>query len=120
MVLEDRERDQSASSEVNFDRLLEKVRLASSVKLFDMAYVYLTAILVRTAYGIARKYGVKAHYEVDRALLEDLGFKGILPQDVVEASLAALSVRNSVAHTSGEMASVSEQDVEALVSRHYS
>jgi len=115
VVLEDRESDQSARSEVNFEHLLEKVRLASSVKLFDMAYVYLTAILVRTTHGIARRYGVKARHKVDRALLEELGFKGILPQDIVEASLAALSVRNSVAHTSGEMASVSEKDVEALV-----
>jgi len=115
VVLGDRESDQSANSEVNFSHLLEKVKLASSIKLFDVAYVYLTAILVGTAYGIARRYGVKVRHKVDRALLEDLGFHGILPQDVVEASLAALSVRNSVAHASGEMASVSEEDVEALV-----
>ena len=115
VVLGDRESDQSANSEVNFSHLLEKVKLASSIKLFDVAHVYLTAILVGTAYGIARRYGVKVRHKVDRALLEDLGFHGILPQDVVEASLAALSVRNSVAHASGEMASVSEEDVEALV-----
>ncbi len=115
VVLEDRESDQSASSEISFDRLLEKVSLANSVRLFDLSYVYLTIILSKTAVGIARRHGVKTRNKTDLVVLEDLGFKGILPQEVVEASLAALSVRNSVAHASGETARVSEEDVEALV-----
>lgn len=80
-----------------------------------MAYVYLTTILVGAAREIAWRRGIKTLHKVDRILLEDLGFKGIVPQDVVKASLTALSTRDSVFHVSGEMANVSEEDVEALV-----
>lgn len=114
VVLEDRENDQSGSSEIEFNSVMDKVKLAGSVKLFGMAYVYLTTVLIESADEIARRYGVKARHKTDRILLEDLGFRGILPQEVVESSLAALSKRNSVVHISDEMASVSEADVEAL------
>lgn len=115
IVLDDDGKDQPRNSEVVFERMLESARLASSIKLFDVAYVYLIAVLGRTAQEIARRHGVRNRYRTNQALLEDLGFKGVVPQEVVEASLAAISIRNSVAHATGDETDISEQSVQALV-----
>lgn len=115
VVLKDSESDQAKNSEISFDDVIDKIRLAGSIKLFGLAYVYLTGILIRYVYELARIYDVKIVQKTDQTLLEELGFKGILPQEVLESSLAALSTRNSVIHISGDTASVSEEDVEALV-----
>lgn len=115
IVLDDDGKDQPPNSEVVFERMLESARLASSIKLFDVAYVYLIAVLSRTAQEVARRHGVRNRYRTDQALLEDLGFKGVVPQEIVEASLAAISIRNSVVHATGDETNISEQSVQALV-----
>jgi len=115
VVLADSEADRSAQTEADFERSLERAGQASRAGLYDVAYVYLTAVLVGTAEEIARRHGLKTDRKSDRAVLAELGFKGILPGDVVDASLSAVSRRNTVSHSSAEMARVSEDDTKALV-----
>ena len=105
---------QQASSEAAFDHMLERVKAVSSLKLFDVAYVYLAAVLVTAAQEAARRHGMKPGRKTDRSLLDELGFKGILPAEVVEASLAALATRDAIVHAVEAEGSVSEDDVAAL------
>lgn len=116
VVLDDDENDWAPTSGVLFEQMLESARHASSMKLFNAAYVLLTAILGGVIEAIAKRRGVRIEHKSAKALLESLGFKGVVPQDLVEESLAAFATRNSVVHALGEKTDVSENDVEALAS----
>lgn len=115
VVLDDDDDDQADISEAAFEQLISEAGRVSSLKLFDVAFVYLTAVLGRTAQEVAKKHGIKGNYATDQALLEKLGFKGVVPQEVVEEALAAFSVRNSLVHASGERPGASEESVKALM-----
>lgn len=114
VVLED-EHDNGVSSEVDYQKLLEKVHAATSNRLFDMAFVYLVNVLVQTARDLANKSGVSVSDRGDRTLFLDMGFKGILPNGLVEQCLSALSMRNHLAHAHTGTASPLEKEVQGLL-----
>ena len=115
VVLDDGDDAQPDTSEAAFQRLLDEVKRVTGLKLYDIAFVYLTAVLGRTARDLAKAHGIKGKQKTDRAVLEELGFKGAVPQDAVEESLAAFSVRDSLVHAPGLTPDVSEEGVNALV-----
>lgn len=114
VVLDDDENGRVVNGEAVFEQMLESASYASSMKMFNMAYVYLTAILGGLAEEVAKGHGVRVDHKSVEALMGDLGFKGVVTQDIVEESLAAFSVRNSIVHAFRERTDVSENDVEAL------
>ena len=100
-------------SDAEYARLLERVHIAMSHQMFDMAFIYLTNVLVRTARDLAKKNGISFMNKADRILFLDLGFKGILPNDLLELCRSALSKGNDLAHAS-DKATPSADDVQSL------
>jgi hypothetical protein len=115
VVLDENNEDQLAASGVEYERLLEEVRIATNVQLFDMAYVYLVNVLMKATRDLAGKYNIKYHGKTDRNLLIDLGFKGVLPKDLLQQCLSALSRRNKLAHARGELDNPSADDLNDLL-----
>ncbi len=114
VVLEDNH-TQVETSEADHRLLLEKVHAATSNRLFDMAFVYLVGILVQTARDLAARNNVPAGDRGDRSLVLDMGFRGILPDTVVERSLSALAQRNRLAHAGAQTNDSQEKDVQDLL-----
>jgi hypothetical protein len=115
VVLDDNEKDQLANSGMEYERLLEKVQIATSVQLFDVAYVYLVSVLLKTARDLAEKYNIKQDGKSDGNLLVDLGFKGVLPKELLQQCLSSLSRRNELVHSRDETEDPSEDDLKGLL-----
>lgn len=114
VVLED-EHAKAVSSETDYRSLLEKVHAATSARLFDMAFIYLVNVLVQTARDLARRNDVPAGDRGDRTLFLDMGFRGVLPDTLVERCLSALSMRNDLAHAHTGPVGASEKEVQELL-----
>jgi hypothetical protein len=115
VVLDDEENDRSSTSRANFGKAVENARKAISLKLFDLSYIYLCEVLAGIAREVARASGLKVGNKTDRDLFHDLGFRGIIPQEMIEASLTVLSVRNRISHGIDNGPDVSEQDVRGVL-----
>lgn len=100
---------------VNYDSLLEKVQTATNAHLPDMAYTYLTYVLVVAARDLARKYDISFKERTDRGLFRDLGFKGVLPETLMQNCLSVLSIRDDLLHTLAESGKPSETDLQHLL-----
>ena len=96
---------------MNLERAFEKVDAAAGAGLLDVAYVFAVQVLVATRRNIAAKSGIKVANKTSDRLSDELGFRGVLPEDMPEASLNALSVRDSIVHVSGEMVGISVKDL---------
>jgi len=81
---------------------------------FQRVGVYLVNVLVRTARDLAKKHGISFTNKADRNLFLDLGFRGSLPNDLLELCLSALSTRNYLAHAP-EGNNPSMADVQSLL-----
>ncbi len=114
VVIKD-ERADGAASEKNYQILLDKVHAATSNRLFDVAYIYLVTILVQMARDLWRKNNAALSEKGDRSLFIDMGFKGILPDRLVEQCLSALSMRVNLATDHTAAASLSETEVQGLL-----
>jgi uncharacterized protein YutE (UPF0331/DUF86 family) len=115
VVLDENENDQFADSGMEYERLLDKIQIATSVRLFDVAYVYLVNVLVETTRDLAGKYNIKYRGKTDRDLLIDLGFKGVLPKELLQQCLSSLSRRDKLAHALGEVDNPSADDLKDLL-----
>jgi len=113
LVVVDEAENIKSNSDEDYKKLLEKVNIATSYQLFDMAFVYLVNVLVRTAHDLAKKSGIPTT-KADRSLFLDLGFKGVLPNDLLELCLDALSTRNNLVHAL-DRTSPSADDVQSLL-----
>ena len=98
-----------------YKELLEKVQIATSVHLPDMAYIYLVSVLVARAYDLAAKHNMKFKDKTDKSLFSDLGFRGVLPDALTEECLSALLIRNGLAHTFNGAAKPSDKDLIRLL-----
>ncbi len=115
VVPDDNKIDQPANSGVDYERLLEKVRIAASAGLFDMAYVYLVNVLAKAARDLAARYNIKSDGKTDRSLLIDLGFKGVLPEELLQQCLSSLSMRSRLVLALDEKENPSEDDLKDLL-----
>jgi uncharacterized protein YutE (UPF0331/DUF86 family) len=115
VVLDDAPSNKLADQDVDLDRIIKKVNLAVSMKLYDLAYVYLTDVIIRLAYDLAHAHRVKSKDRTDRDILMDLAFKGILPDNLLQNILNALSARNEFVHAADDAKEASERDVAGLL-----
>lgn len=115
VVLDEDEQMRSARPAMDHDSLLKKVQLATSARLPDMAYAYLTDVLVTVARDLAGQYNVKFKDKSDRSLFADLSFKGVLPEALAEECLSALSTRNNLLHRLDDNGTPSEADLQRLL-----
>jgi len=115
VVLGDDEIERAKNSEAATQQILRKAKTLIDLKFFDVAYLYLTAVLEGTASDVAHASGLKVGHKSDRDILRDLGFRGVLPQEMVTESLSALSVGDLIRRASDNAPDVSEQDVRALL-----
>lgn len=100
---------------MDYDSLLKKVQLATNAYLPDMAYAYLADIMVAIARDLASQHNVNFKDKSDRNLFADLGFKGILPEALVEDCLSVLSTRNNLLHALDDGEGLSEADLQRLL-----
>lgn len=115
VVIKDGEEHQAGSDEASHERLLGNLRVATGAKLFDLAHIYLANMLGEAARDLAEQNGVSSKNKTDQSLLLDLAFKGVLPQDVLNECLDALSTRNTLLHHAGKTAHPSEDDITGLL-----
>lgn len=115
VVLDENEPARLANPVANYDGLLKKVQIAISAHLPDMAYTYLTYVLVMAARDLARKYDIRFNDGTDRDLFRDLGFKGVLPETLMQNCLSVLSIRDDLLHTLAESGKPSETDLQHLL-----
>jgi len=64
----------------------------------EVAFVFVTAFLVRLAQEIVRSQKIKPKDATDRGLFIDLGFAGVLPDELVHKALQAISARDEFLH----------------------
>lgn len=114
LVVVDEADGNGPASDADYERVLERVHAAMSHQLFDVAFVYLVNVLVRIARDLAKKRGLSFTNKADRNLFLDLGFRGSLPNDLLELCLSALSMRNDLAHAL-DGNSPSMDDVQSLL-----
>lgn len=114
LVVVDEADDSGPASDADYERVVGRVQATMSHQMFDVAFVYLVNVLVRTARDLAKKHGVSFTNKADRNLFLDLGFRGSLPNDLLELCLSALSTRNCLAHAP-EGNSPSMADVQSLL-----
>ena len=115
VVLDDRESEILRQSESDFRHVLDVGKRLRDTELYTPGYVYLAAVLVSIAQKIARKSGVNVRNRSDRDLFHDLGFRGVIPQDIVTISLEALARRNAVARAIGGDGQVSQAEFNKLL-----
>ncbi len=115
VVIDNEENDRPAFVTTNYDSLLERVQIATEARLLDVAYVYLTHMLVAVAHDLSEKYGIKARNKTDRGVFEDLAFKGVLPDSLLKECLSVLLNRNTLVHTYDRSESLSEADLHNLL-----
>jgi len=115
VVLDDDEQTRPVRPAMDYDSLLKKVQLATSAHLPDMAYAYLADTMVTIARDLASQYNVNFKDKSDRSLFADLGFKGILPEALVEDCLSVLSTRNNLLHALDDGEGPSEADLQRLL-----
>lgn len=116
VVLRD-EREQTSSSFVttNYDGLLERIQIATSAHLPDMAYIYLASVLVAQAHDLARKHNINSKDKTDEGLFSDLSFRGVLPDILTEKCLSVISTRDNLAQTFDEAVKPSDRDLRHLL-----
>ncbi len=98
----------------DYEHLWNMVRIANRHGLFEMAYAYLIQMIACTVQSLAKKNQISLREKSDRTLLLDLGFRGIVPDRLLEQCLSALSTRNNLIHSFDQSTSVSQQDVLSL------
>ena len=98
VVLDERGRQPGAGP--SGDDLFRTVQAAVDARLTDVAAIYLVQILVAAARDLARGHKVAVRGKADRALFTELGFRGVLPQALVQRCLAVLDGRDDLIHTS--------------------
>ena len=103
------------TSEAAYRSWQEKVRLAMANQLPDMAFIYVTNILVLMAHDLAKKARVPVAGRTDRDLFLDLGFKGILPESLLDRGLSALTRRDDLPHTVGHVAYPTPPELQDLL-----
>lgn len=113
IVLEDADAGKAALSDAAYRGILDLVRVATSNNLFGMACIYLVTVMVLTVRDLAKRGGISAN-KADRSLIIDLGFKGILPHDLVERCLNALALRDDPTVLSDETQGSRASDVQSL------
>lgn len=99
----------------NYDKLLEKTVLAANVHLPEIAYIYLTNIMVGQGQNLAKRHDVKVKSKTDRELFLDLSFRGVLPEEITQECLSVLSMRNELAHNFDEAVKPSDKDLKYLL-----
>lgn len=114
LVVLGEERRAEVSTEAEFAGIVDLVEIAVNGGQFEIAYVYLAGVLVQIARSIGRADRPALTAGDDRAIIGELGFRGILPGSVVERSLDALAWRNRLAHGAQEIAPTRD-DVEGLL-----
>jgi hypothetical protein len=115
VVVDDQQSDNGAGAVRDFRRIMDDVDLAVSVKLYDMAYIYLVDILMGLALRLVEAHKLKVRDIRGRGLFIDLGFKGVLPDEVVQRCLDAIDLRNEAAHNPGRPDAIGEHDLKDLL-----
>ncbi len=116
LVVPDDARDQSSRGhDQSFQRLTEKIDFAISLKLYDLAYVYLIGVLIGIAHDLALANNLKARNISDKAIFMDLGFKGLLPENLLQSCLKALDARNEFIRLDADAEGASEGEVRRLI-----
>jgi hypothetical protein len=115
LVVPDDIRDVEDTSHVDYDKLLEMVRVAVANQLFDMAFVYLATILMQMGRHLAKRSNIPSGNKADRGVFLELGFKGVLPDALLEQCLTVLARRAELVHGERQMASTTDQEVQTVL-----
>lgn len=113
VVLEDA--SEAPLSDAGFQNVLGAVQTATTNGLSGMACIYAATVLAQTVRDLAKRNRISSWNKSDRSLVAELGFKGILPDDLVERCLSALALRDDLAHAGGNLPGLSDDDVQDLV-----
>ncbi|AWN51691.1 hypothetical protein [Methylobacterium sp. 17Sr1-1] len=94
--------------------LIAKARAAAEAGLLDVACLSLLPILAAILRGVARAYGVRLADAPARRLVEELSFRGVLPEPLVDQCLAALAVGDRLTQDGSGSEPPSRVEFEAL------
>ena len=102
VVLDEGEHGRPLGAGPSGDDLLGTVQAAADAHLTDVATIYLAQVLAAAARDLARTHKIALGSKADRALLTELGFRGVLPQALVQRCLGVLDRRDDLIHTSNK------------------
>jgi hypothetical protein len=115
VTLGTRPSDEAGGRERDFSQITQKVNAAIGGKLYDLAFVYLAEILVQSAHDLARAHKLKRKAAKDRDVFLDLGFMGVMPDEMVQKCLDALTARSALIRPSADAREPREGDVTGLL-----
>ena len=115
LVVPDDIRDVEEPSDVDYGKLLEMVRVAAANQLFDMAFVYLATVIMQMGRHLAKRSNIPSWNKADKGVFLDLGFKGVLPDALLEQCLAVLERRAELVLGARKMGPSTDQEVQTVL-----
>ncbi len=95
-------------------RLIAKARAAVGAGLIDVACLSLLPVLTAILRDVARAHGLRLAEAPARRLVDELSFRGVLPESLVDQCVAALAVGDRLTRSEPGHEPPSRTEFEAL------